>query len=121
IHGKDRSTTILDRAGTVVVQLLVVMRGNVAARKHRLDVRHKLRIHGHHVFEVAVSGAVLDHPDLAITLNDLSLDFAHLLIEKYGHIFLAAQNRFTRLNDTVRAQRISSARPTKRRLSLLPG
>jgi len=37
-----------------------------------------VRIDRHDVFKMAVLGAILNHQDLAIALDDLGLDFAHL-------------------------------------------
>src|SRR5215213_437148 len=92
VNRQHGTATILDRAGAVVVKLLVVGRLNVAAPKHRLDVREELRGNRHHVFIVAVLGAVLDHPDLAVALDDLSLDLADLLVDQEANIFLAADD-----------------------------
>src|SRR2546421_9365273 len=36
--------------------------------------------------EVAVDGAVLDHPDLAVALDDLCLDLADLLVDERGRV-----------------------------------
>jgi len=37
-------------------------------------------VDGHHIFVVAVDRAVLDHPDLAIALDNLRFDLADLLV-----------------------------------------
>ena len=43
---------------------------DVAARERLLEVLEERRVHRHHVFEVAVDRAVLDHQDLAVALDD---------------------------------------------------
>ncbi len=40
------------------------------------------RVDGHEIFKVAVLGAILDHQDLAVALDDLRLDLAHLFVEQ---------------------------------------
>ena len=66
----------------MVVQLLVVVRGNVAARKSFLKMRGELRVNGHHVFKVAVLVAVLDHQDFAVAFDDLRLDLTDFIVEQ---------------------------------------
>ena len=74
----------------VIVKLLVVVRVDIATGKHRFDVGQKLRIDSHHVFEVTVDWTILDHPDLAIALDDLRFDLADLLVNQNADVFLAA-------------------------------
>jgi hypothetical protein len=71
---------VLDGRGAVVVELLVVMCADVAAWEVLLEVLEEGRVNGHNVFEVAVLDAVLDHEDLAVALDDLSLDLADLVV-----------------------------------------
>jgi hypothetical protein len=68
--GQDRAAAVLDGAGAVIVELLVVVGADVAARIRVFEVLEERRVHGHHVFEVAVDRAVLDHQDLAVALED---------------------------------------------------
>ena len=39
----------------------------------------EIRANSHHVFKVAVNGAILDHPNLAIPFKNRGLDFSHFL------------------------------------------
>ena len=89
VHGKDGPTAITDRAGAVVVEVLVVVGGNITSREVIFDPRQKLRVNGHDVFVTAVDRAFLDHPHLAVPLDDLGLDFAHLLVDERFPVLLA--------------------------------
>ena len=71
VSTEPRPCVIVLRA--VVVQLLVVVRADVAAREDLFQVLEEGRVHGHHVLEVAVHRAVLHHEDLAVALDDLAL------------------------------------------------
>jgi hypothetical protein len=89
VDSQHCAATILNRAGTVIVQLLVVVCVDVSSRKHLFDVGKKLRIDRHHVFEVAMSRTILHHPDLTITFDNLSFDLTDLLIDQNGYILFA--------------------------------
>ncbi len=65
------------------------MGGNVAAREIAFNPLKEFGIDGHHVFVAAVDGALLHHPDLAVALDDLRLDFADLFVDEIGPILLA--------------------------------
>ncbi|HZS55254.1 MAG TPA: hypothetical protein VFA65_12695 [Bryobacteraceae bacterium] len=54
----------------------VVMSANIAARKDVLQMLRKCRIDGHQVLERTMLGALFDHHDLAVALDDLCLDLA---------------------------------------------
>ena len=85
-----------------------------------LEVLEERRVHRHHVFEVPVDRAVLDHDDLAVLLRDGRLDLADLLVEEDLVVLLAVDDRLPRLAHAVRAERIGLARPAEGRLHLLP-
>ena len=105
----------------MVVQALVVVRLNVATGKHCLDMLQELRVNRHDVLEVAVLGAVLDHPDLAVALDDLRLDLADLLVDERGRVNRRrAQNFIARLDDALGAEAVGRAREAERGLRLLP-
>ncbi len=74
----------------------IVVRANVAAGEALFEVLEEGRVDRHHVFKVAVLGAVLHHQDLAVALDDLGLDFAHLLVEQNFKGQLAVQNLLAR-------------------------
>ena len=69
-----------DGRGAVIVQVLVTVAvgADIASRETLFQVLEELGVDGHHVFKVAVLGTVLDHQDLAVALDDLGFDFAHL-------------------------------------------
>jgi hypothetical protein len=69
----------------VVVQLLIVVSLDIATRKHGFDVRQKLRVDGHHVFEVPVIRAILNHPNLAVAFDNLRFDLTNLLVDQNRH------------------------------------
>ena len=77
-----RAAAVRDRAGAMVVQLLVVVRPDVAPGEDVFQVLEHRRVDRHHVFEVPVQRALLDHHDLAVSLDDVGLDLADLLGEQ---------------------------------------
>ena len=119
IDRQHRAASVLDRAAAVVVQLLVVVGADVAARERLLEVLEERRVDRHRVFEMAMDRAVLHHHDLAVLLRDGGLDLADLLIEQRLERTGAVEDRLSRLPHTGRAERIGFARPAKRRLRLL--
>ena len=118
---EDRSAAVLDGAAAMVVQLRVVVRANVAAREHLLEVLEELGVHRHHVLEVAVNRAILHHQDLAVALEDGRLDLADLLVEQDADVFFPIENFLARFPRAFRAQRVGFARPAKWRLGFLVG
>jgi hypothetical protein len=110
---------VLDRAAAVVVQFLVVVRTDVAAREDVFEVLEERRVHRHHVLEVAVDGAVLHHQYLAVALEDGRLDLADFLVQQDAYILFTVENRLPRFARAGRAQRVSLTRPAERRLGLL--
>ena len=119
VDRQHRAAAVLDGGAAVVVQLLVVVRADVASREHLLEVLEERRVHRHHVLEVAVEGAVLHHQDLAVALDDRRLDLADLLVEEDRHVLLAVEDLLPRLARAGRAERVGLARPAERRLGLL--
>ena len=115
IDRQDCAAAMLDRAAAVVVQFFIVVSRDVAAGKLLLDPLEELHVDRHHVFEMAVHGTILDHPDLAIALDDLGFDLTDLLVNQDSAILLAADDRFARLDHAVRTQRIGLSRPTESR------
>ena len=75
----------------------------------------------HHVFEVAVDGAVLHHQDLAVALDDLGLDLADLLVEQDFVGQLAVDDLLADLRNALGAERVGGAGPAERRLLFLVG
>src|SRR6185369_10037397 len=74
INGQNGTAAILDGARPVVMKFLIIVCINVATREHLFDMRQELDVNGHHVFEMAVNRTIFYHPDLTVTLNDLSLN-----------------------------------------------
>ena len=121
IHCQHRPAAPLNGRRAVVVQVLVVMGANVAARELRLDVLEELGIDRHEVLGLAVPRTLLDHPDLVVPLHDRGLDLADLLGLEDRVVDLAVQDHLARLAHALRTQRIGLARPAQRGLGLLPG
>ncbi len=119
VDREHRAAAVLDGAAAVVVQLLVVVRADVAAREHLFEVLEERGVDGHRVFEVPVDRAVLHHHDLAVLLVDGRLDLADLFVEQGVERPRAVENRLARFAHAGRAQRIGLARPAQRRLGLL--
>ena len=120
IDGEHAAAAVRDGAGAVVVQLLVVVRANVAAREDVFQVLGERRVDRHQVFELSVDGALLDHHDLAVFLDDVGLDLADLLVAQDLDRDLAVQNLLADLGDALGTQRIGLARPAEFRLLLFP-
>ena len=95
------------------------MGADVAAREALFKMLEEGGVDGHDVFKVAVLGAVLDHQDLAVALDDLGLDFAHFLIEQDFVRQLAVENLLADLGDALGTKGVSGARPAEGRLLLL--
>ena len=76
-------------------------------------------VNGHDVFKVAVLGAVLDHEDLAVALDDLGLDFADFLVEEHFVRQLAVEDLLANLGDALGTEGVRGTRPAERRLLLL--
>src|SRR5579884_595782 len=68
-----------------------------------------------------MDGALLDHPDLAVALDDLCFDLADFLVHEVAPILLPREDGFARFLHTPRAERISLPRPPQRWLGLFPG
>ena len=119
VDGQHRSAAVQHGAGAVVMQLLIVVGANVAAREDLFQVLEELGVHGHHVFEVAVDGAVLHHQDLAVALDDGGLDLAGLLVHQHFDGQLAVENLLANFRNALGAKRVGGARPAERRLGLL--
>ena len=119
IDSEHGAAAVGDGAGAVVVELFVVMGTDVAARENIFQVFGKSRVDGHKVLEHAMLGALFDHEDLAVALNDLRLDFADGLVQKDLVIDFAVYNLLTNLWDATGAKRIGFAGPAQWRLRLL--
>ena len=119
VDGQHRSAAVQDGGRAVVVQLLVVVRADVAAGEDLLEVLEEVGVDRHHVLEVAVNGAILDHEDLPVALDDRRLDLADLLIQEDLTVLLAVEDVLPRLARAGGAERIGLARPAERRLGLL--
>ena len=121
IDGEHRAAAVGHGRGAVVVQLLVALAvgADVAAGEALFEVLEEGGVDRHHVFKVAVLGAVLDHQDLAVALDDLGLDLAHLLVEQDFVGQLAVENLLADLGDALGTERVGGARPAEGRLLLL--
>src|SRR5579863_2099122 len=112
VDGQDRAASVLDGARAVIVESFVVVGPDVAAGEVLLDPGEKLRVDSHHVLVMAVDGAIFHHPDLAVPLDDLSLDLSDFLVEERLPVLVAAQNPLPRFFDAAWTERIGFARPS---------
>ena len=87
---------------------------HVAAGEALFKMLEEGGVHGHDVFKVAVLGAILDHQDLAVALDDLGLDLADLLVEQNFVGQLAVENLLANLGDALGTERVGGARPAQR-------
>ena len=122
VDGQHRAAAVGHGRGAVVVQVLVAFAVglDVAAGEALFEMLEEGGVDRHHVFKVAVLGAVLDHQNLAVALDDLGLDLAHLLVEQHFVGQLAVENLLANLGDALGTERVGGARPAQRRLFLLP-
>jgi hypothetical protein len=112
---------MLDGAAAMIVKLGVVVGANVPTGKHLLDVLEEVGIDRHEVLEMPVLRAILDHQDLAVPLDDLSLDLSDLLLDQHREIGFAVDDLVARLGHALRTERVRGPRPSQRWLGLLPG
>src|SRR5215469_4385665 len=103
----------------MIVKRLVVVRSDVAAWEHLLQVPEEFRIYGHHIFKMPVFRAILDHQDLAVMLYYLRLELSDFLIAKDIYWQLAIENLVANLGYALRAKRIGRSWPAQRRFRLL--
>jgi hypothetical protein len=119
IDCEHRSAAVLNGACSVFVKPFVVVRANVAARKDFFEVLEEGRVIRHHIFEVPVLLAVLNHQDFTVALDYLSLYFADSLIEQYFVRQLAVDDLLSNLRNALGAQGIGGTWPAQWRLRLL--
>ena len=120
VNGEDRAAAVANSARTMAVQVFVIVRRNIAAREIPFNPFEEFRVNGHQVFKLAMDGALFHHPDLAIALDNLRFDFADLLVNEVGPIFIAVQNQVARFAHTVGTERVRGARPSERGLGFFP-
>ena len=120
VDGENGAAAVANGGRAVLVEIFVVVSRNVAAGELLFDPLEKLGVDGHHVFVVAVQRAIFDHPDFAVALDDLGLNFADLLVHEVAPIFFAGDDGFAGFFHAGRAERVGLAREAERRLGLLP-
>ena len=103
----------------MVVEVFIVVGADVAARKNIFKVLEEDGIDRHDVFEVTVHCTILHHQNLAVALNDLSLDFANLLILEDLDRQFAVDDLVADVGDALGAQGVCRAGPAEGRLGLL--
>ncbi len=103
IDGEDGAAPILDGGRAVMMELLIVVGGDVAAGENVFQVLGEIGVDRHHVFEVAVHGTIFDHQNLAIAFDDGGLDLADLLVHQNFVRQLAVENLLANFGDTLRA------------------
>ena len=76
---------------------------DIPAGKRLLQMPEELRINGYHVLEISVDGAILDHQDFALALDNLRLDFTGSFVQQDAIILFAVDNLLANLRHTTRA------------------
>jgi len=121
INRQHRAAAVLHGRRTVMMQMFVFVRANIAARENFLKMLRELCVNRHQIFEMPVLRAVLDHPNLAVAFHDLGLDLAHFFVHQNVDGQMAIQNLLPNLRYALRTKRIGRAGPTQRRLRFFPG
>src|SRR6266849_1602442 len=121
VDSEHGTAAIAHGAGTVLVKIFVVVGGNIAAGELLLDVVEEFGVDGHHVFVVAVDGAVFDHPNFAVAFDNLRFDLADLLVHEVAPVFFAVNDGFAGFFDAIGTERIGLPRPAEGWLGLFPG
>src|SRR5580658_9067290 len=121
IDGEDRAASVFHGRRSVMVELFVVVGSDVAAGENIFEMLGEFGIDRHHVFEVAVLRAVLDHQDLAVAFDDGGFDLAYLFVHQNFVRQFAVEDLLTDFRDTLRAQRIGGAGPAEGWLRLFVG
>jgi len=103
----------------MIVKVCVVVGADIAAGEDFFEVLEELSVDGHDVFEVTVDGAILHHEDLAVALDDLSLDLAGLFVLEDLDGEFAVDDLVADVGDALGAKGVRCAGPAERRLGLL--
>ena len=113
IDRQNRAAAVGDGAGAVVVEVLVVVSADVAAGENFFEVLEERRVDGHHVFEVTVLGAILNHQDLAVAFDDLGFDLAHFFILQDLNRHFAVEDLLTKSQGRIsgRGNRFRGGQP----------
>ena len=105
---------------SMVMEMFVGMGLDIAAGEHFFEMARELGINRHQVFEVAVLGTVLHHPELAVALDDLRFDLAHFLVHEDVDGQVAVENLLADFGHALRTERVGLARPAQWRLGFFP-
>src|ERR1700693_5496339 len=70
---------------------------------------------------MAMDGAIFHHQNLAVALDDFSLDLADFFVHQHFVWQFAVENLLTDFRHALGAKRIGGARPAQRRLGLFVG
>ncbi len=103
----------------MIVQLLVIVGADIAAREDLFKMLEEGGIDRHDVFEVTMDRAVLHHQDLAIALDDLRLDLADLLVQQDLMRQLAIDDLLADGGHALGAEGVGGAGPAEGRLFFL--
>ena len=98
------------------MKLLVAMRADISSGKNFFEMSKELWVDRHHIFEVTVRRAILDHQDLAVAFKNGGLNLPDSLVQQHAQVLLSINNLLPRFAHTVWTKRICLPRPTERRL-----
>ena len=109
VHSENGAAAVTYVRRTMLMEAFIVVGRNIAAGKLTLDPLQETGVDRHQIFVVAVLRAILDHPDLTVAFDDLSLNLADLFVHEVAPIFVAIDDGFARFLNAGRAQRVGLA------------
>ena len=121
VHGQNRTASILHGARPVIMQRIVVVSLDIAARIEIFDALLKFAVQRQNVFEFTVDGTFLHHPYLSVPFENGCLDLPDPLLYHGPVIYFILENLLARFYHALWTKRIGGAGKAQRRLGFLTG
>ncbi len=82
VYGQHGAATKFNIGSSVTMNCGILGRAKISSKEQRFDSFEKSRIRGHHVIKLPVLGTSLTHDHLTVFFQDLSFDFARMLMHQ---------------------------------------